>query len=329
MKANVKELAAAIIGRRVYGPFREQGGLPGERAAMRLDTAARVYLWNRRVRGMGAARALKLAIPYALRPHTVRAPQWYGPRGQAGQEWQESGDSMRWLDGYSHLGLRLVGYADELLSGLRHTGWFADCDQSETLRGAVWQLPGRKGRARFVYGYVEFEGRREVNHDSGLVCVSDILSADRTGADSAWDDQTDSDECRDAARYADGMAESAAETRRDDREAYNAGRDAAERHGEAIEARRALSPLLTEIREAKRGPIYPPLAARIPLVRAELCRRISGLLETISEKRAERDRLWSECPSQMESSWLAGFIDYADNGRAVARAMGWIKGESA
>ncbi len=329
MKATVNTMAAAIIGRRVYGPFREEGGLPGERAAMRLDTAARVYQWNRRVRGMGAARALELAIPYALRPHTVRAPQWYGPRGQAGQAWQESGDSMRWLDGYSHLGLRLVGYADELLSGVRHTGWYADCDQSETLRGAVWQLPGRKGRARFVYGYVEFEGREELNPDSAAVCVSDILSLVRKGEDSIWNDQTDSDECRDAARYADGMAESVAETRRDDREAYNAGRDAAERHGEAIEARDKARAILSELREAKRGPIYPPLVARIPVIRAELCARIAGLLEMISEKRAARDRLWSECPSCMESSWLAGFIDYADNGQAVARAMGWIKGELA
>lgn len=328
MKANVKKLAAAIIGRRVYGPFREEGGLPGERAAMRLDTAARVYLWNRRVRGMGAARALELAIPYALCPHTVRPSQWYGPRGVAGQVWQESGDSMRWLDGYSHLGLRLVGYADELPGGPRgHTGWFADSDQSETLRGAVWQLPGRKGRARFVYGYVEFEGREEMNPDSGTVCASDILSVDRKGEDSIWNDQTDSDECRDAARYADGMAESVAETRRDNWEAYNAGRDAAEHHEDAIEARRALLPLVSEMRAIRKGAFTPLSPAG--RVCAALLERVESTLETISEKRAARDRLWSECPSSMESSWLAGFIDYAHNGRAVARAMGWIKGEAA
>lgn len=328
MKANVKELAAAIIGRRVYGPFREAGGLPGERAAMRLDTAARIYLWNRRVRGMGAARALELAIPYALRPHTVHPPQWYGPRGMAGQAWQESGDSVRWLDGHSYLGLRLVGYADELPGGPRdHTGWFADYDQSETLRGAVWQLPGRKGRARFVYGYVEFEGRHEMNPGSGAVCVSDILSVDRTGEDSMWDDQTDSDECREAARYADGMAESAAETRRDDREAYNAGRDAAESHGEAIEARRALLPLMAEMRAIRKSPFTP--ASPVGRVCAALREEVQSTLETISEKRAARDRLWGECPSHMESSWLAGFVDHADNGQAVARAMGWIKGEAA
>lgn len=329
MKTTVNAMAAAIIGRRVFGPFREEGGFAGERAAMRLDTAARAYQWNRRVRGMGAARALELAIPYALCPHTVRPPQWYGSRGVAGQAWQERGDSMRWLDDTAALGLRLVGYADKLPGGPDHNGWYADSAQQETLRGAVWQLPGRKGRARLVYGYVEMEGRHEMNPGSGCVCVSDIVT---TGDCRQWESITDLPEIRDAAQWADGMAESVADDRREDSAAYNAGRDAAELQGEAIAARRELLPLLAELR-AERARAARTLGMAAPeTARPAICKaireRVAELMETISEKRAARDSAWGDCPSRMESSWLSGWIDYADNGQAIARALGWIKADA-
>ena len=46
----------------------------------------------------------------------------------------------------------------------------------ETLRGGVWQLPGKGGAARLLYGYAEFEGRGEMNPGSAALVVSDVVS---------------------------------------------------------------------------------------------------------------------------------------------------------
>jgi hypothetical protein len=145
---SLKSAACRIIAGRVFGPFRETGGNPGDRASFRFDTASRAYLWNRYVRKLPAARALEIAAPYALRPYSERPPQWWGPRGSVGRTFRERGDSLRWFESTSDAGLRFIGWADELPGGPDHTGWFATADgDGATLRGGVWQLPGRKGRA--------------------------------------------------------------------------------------------------------------------------------------------------------------------------------------
>ena len=71
---NLEPIRRAIAAR-VFGPFREAGGLPGETSGSRFDAAARAYLWNRRVRFMPAGAALAAALFRAL---------WarYGPDGE-------------------------------------------------------------------------------------------------------------------------------------------------------------------------------------------------------------------------------------------------------
>lgn len=174
------ETARRLIANRVPGPFREAGGLPGDRAAMRLDAAARAYLWNRNVRQMGARAALEAAAPVALRHHTDRrAKLWYGNRGGAGAPFQRGGDSLRWIENTEAAGLRFVAWADEVKgAGVKHTGWHCTEENwtGETLRGGVWQLPGKGGAARLLYGYAEFEGRGEMNPGSAALVVSDVVS---------------------------------------------------------------------------------------------------------------------------------------------------------
>lgn len=317
---NAMQTARQIIARRVYGPFRESGGLPGEQSAMRLDAAARAYLWNRKARNMGARAALELAAPVALRSHKDRTARlWYGPRGGAGAPFKEGGDVLRWIESTADAGLRFVGWADDV-AGLRHTGWHCDDEGRDTLRGGVWQMPGRKGEARLVYGYAEFEGRGEMNPGSAAVCVSDIIRQPMRGE---FGNVDETDGARDAARYADGLAESAAEDRREYDSAYQAGRKAAELDAEAVEARGELLPLLAELRGLRRSPV----AGNVPAVCAALRRRVDSLLETISEKRAERESAWAACPTSDEPAWRAGFMDESGFVRAVrlgyAKATDW------
>lgn len=310
-KETISSRAAAIIGARVFGPFREAGGLPGERAAMRLDAAARAYLWNRNVRRMGARAALEAAAPVALRPHTDRAARlWYGPRGGAGAPFKAGGDVLRWIESTADAGLRFIGWADELPGGPDHTGWYCRADDfGDTLRGGVWQLPGKAGEARLLYGYTEFEGRGETNPGSAAVCVSDIVRHPMRGE---FGNVDETDGARDAARWADGLAESEAERQRDYDESYQAGRRAAELDAESLEARAELRPLLAELRaERKAGGLERPAIC------AALRRRVDSLLETISAKRAARDSAWGDCPSWAEEGWRAGFMDESGFARAV------------
>lgn len=317
-KETISAAAARIIAGRVFGPFREAGGLPGEFSIWRYDGAAGVYLWNRRVRGMGATQAMELAAPWALRPHTERAPQWYGPRGPVGRAFRDGSDTLRHFSSTRDAGLRFVGWSDELNRGIRHRGWFCDDDERETLRGGVWQLPGRDGRARLVYGYAEFESRDELNPGSAVIVVSHVLETERA------DDMRDSEELRDAARYGDGMAESAADARRDYERAYQAGREAGEHDEAAIAARKEALPLLRELKAAYRVPM-----ARVAFAGAcaVLRDRIDSLIRDRAEARAARDAAWDGVFGSDVEPWKAGFIDSAGFLRAVrlgyARASDW------
>ncbi len=312
------ETARQIIARRVPGPFREQGGLPGERAAMHLDAAARAYLWNRNVRHMGARAALEAAAPVALRPHTDRrAKLWYGNRGGAGAPFARGRDLLRWTENTEAAGLRFVGWADELPGGPDHTGWYTDdCGDGMTLRGGVWQLPGKGGAARLLYGYTEFEGRGEMNPGSAALCVSDIVTAP---GQSEWEGVRDLPELRDAARWADSVAERMAEQERDYQRAYAKGRRAAERDNAAAEARRELLPLLAELRTLRRSPVAGETPAACRALRAT----VDSLLETISAKRAKRDAAWRDVWGDSLEAWRAGFMDESEGGFIRAVRLGY------
>lgn len=60
----------------------------------------------------------------------------------------------RWIDPIDQSGLRFVAWADEILS-LCHTGYYCNEFCDSTYRGAVYQLTGKGGNARYLAAYVE------------------------------------------------------------------------------------------------------------------------------------------------------------------------------
>ena len=169
------------------------------------------------------------------------------------------GGAVRWIENTSEVGLRFIGYADEI-AGLRHRGWYIDpfsYDDEDTLRGAVWQLPARHGRAQYVAGYVDpmNEGAARIDFD--------VIEGERGGCD--YDHE---DAAREAARCADSLAERTAEDEREYRLADAAKQRADELREEANE------------------------------MRAELCDRIRETRARIAELREEAAEV-EECPSAL------------------------------
>ena len=126
---------------------------------------------------------------------------------------------LRWIENAAD-GLRFVGYADEL-ARLDHTGWYLDDCCGDTVRGAVWQLPGRHGAPLYVPGYAD-------PWNDGAACLSfDDLTDDKTTA----------------ALWADSIAERMAEAERDYQRAASAGFEFGELAEEIARRRRENSRL--------------------------------------------------------------------------------------
>lgn len=178
----------------------------------------------------------------------------------------------RWCEDPAAIGLRLVGFADEVPGrSVDHQGWFLDDDfQEEVARGIVYRLPTRKGRAQFIAGMADPD-----NDGPAMLSLGTI-----------------EDDEREAARSADHLAECYAEAERDYRRASSARLKWGELGEEVAAARRSILDLCREIKALCRaGGSYTIRNA--PAVRAELERRIRGLLDDIREAREKRGELAS------------------------------------
>lgn len=305
-KRNAITTAARIIGRRVPGPFRETGGTPGERESFRLEKAARVYAGLRQFRGTGAREALERAAPVALRSDWPKG-QYYGPRGGAGQPWDSHGTRLRWLEDTAAAGFRFCGWSGEIARetghwrSIEHTGWFTRPDgwSGEKLRGGVWQLPARDGSARYVPGYAEFEDRGEMNPGSAALALWEMERGERG-------DERDDSALWEAARVADGIAEAQAEGEREYSEAADAGREAAERIGEAEAARAAALALVSEMRALERDS-----GRSAGIVRETALKALSDAREALETARRERESAWRDCPGYLDSAWRDGYAETA------------------
>lgn len=106
-------------------------------------------------------------------------------------------------------GLRRVEYADDISgAGIRHNGWFCDEFGGETIRGIVVRLT----HGRMLAGWSMGEG----------MCAS-------IECDEVFTDEIE------AARYADGLAESAAESEREYQERWRAAQELSDAAQEAQE----------------------------------------------------------------------------------------------
>jgi hypothetical protein len=230
------------------------------------------YLFHRRNGKARAIRAAELA-----RLDVANAKRRY-PRGLRNSVCNpvidparaHSWTQCRWIENVDAIGLREVGFADEILS-LRHTGWFADAFQETTLRGQVWQLPARKGSPLFVYGYADAE-----NPGAALVCF------DIERGEHGEDDQAK----REAARHGDSMAEAFAEAEREYSEAWQAARQWGELADDMAKARAKAKALVADMRAAiKAGQLAS--AAICEALRSQV-RAYAGQWE---EARTEREEL--------------------------------------
>lgn len=215
-----------------------------------------------RAYGQPAALALQLAradVSMGKRRYPSSLVSPWNPRFAAYGE-----NHLRWIESTDRAGLRFVGFADDIVS-LRHTGWFIDEYQDEKYRGAVYQLAARKGESVFVYGYDD-------PNNPGAALLSFDWTADK----------------EDAARWADSIAERAAEQEREYRAVYDA-RLAFD--GAQIEAKKLRADALALIAEAK---AKAPALADAPSIRAALCERVRAMRDRITDLYDERARLESD-----------------------------------
>lgn len=189
-------------------------------------------------------------------------------------------DGYRWVESADDAGLRFVGFADELCRSIDHKGWFTDEFQDGTLRGVVYQLPARKGRALYVGGYAD-----AWNKGAALLDFSRVEYGEIGGAE--WAD--DGDAQKEAARIGDGMAETAAEDEREYQQAWQAGNEYADLGEEA----RSLRQRAREVIQQGRGLELPSAVCKAlrDSLRRELD-RIEFIRERRHELRTDYDNNW-------------------------------------
>jgi len=158
----------------------------------------------------------------------------------------------------------------------------------------------------------------EMNPGSACLCVSDIPRADAQER-RELENPRDWEATRDAAAWADGLAESRAEESRDYDSAYQAGRQAAESILEAQEARQEALELLAEMRQERQAQ-----ASERPAICRTLRAQVESILERIREAREARASAWSDCPTWQESAWRDGYADESglDAWNAFGRTLG-------
>lgn len=250
--------------------------------------------WRQRARPPAAAFVLARDDDDAGRSRYPRAA------GNIGAE----SDGLRWIEDPAAAGLRFVGFADEIAPrAVEHRGWFiAPENYDEVYRGAVYRLPGRAGRARYVAGY------REGSADS-TGRWSDMSGEPAARVDLRWIIEGEADDgcalpgsaARDAAMAADEIARIAAELEREYQEAWAAGAEY-QRRGEAIEEARGFArELLAEIKGARRavpehGAICRTLREKLGALRRDILesrvRRAELLAGHAHMRGTWRDRLW-------------------------------------
>lgn len=177
-------------------------------------------------------------------------------------------------------GWRDTGDAHELVS-LRHTGWYADEDGFTLYIGHVWQLPARNGAAQYVAGYIEQDSGLPKSIDARRATGYVVLEHDGRGL-VTYDDKAD------AARAADGLAESNAEDAREYSERWNAASVA---DSEREDARQELSDARTEAgnvlhawrAQQSAGPLAPEvcqvLRGKLEDARDDMRRALEGIRE--------------------------------------------------
>ena len=238
------------------------------------------YRANRRLYGRDFARNATRALEYARKDIAEGRGKKYGPRSMTdcrctNGAWHGDDNKQRWIEDVYAIGLRHAGFSDEIIDSIRHQGWFTDTFQSETYRGSVYRLAGSNGRARYVYGYDD-----PCNKGAAHLCF-DIVKGDKL--ESSWDHD---DGLREAARYADGMAERDAEKEREFSEAWQNAHEWQELGDEMSAERKAARQLVSDVRAAIKSGVTAS-----PSICDALRKQVRAHIENWEEMRASDKRL--------------------------------------
>ena len=193
-----------------------------------------------------------------------------------------SDDGAVWIEDYKAAGLRFVGFADEIVRSIGHTGWYTDVDGFESIRGAVFLLPGRNKAQVCLAGYLD-----PYNDGAARVCVSPIIGEPGDNGE-GYGHYTDV--IHDAANQADSFTENVATQERDYNTAWQAGaswqslkdelRALRDDIREAIERARNAANVIRETADEKAKALATDYAR---IARRDIC----GL-------RSDRARIWAK-----------------------------------
>lgn len=222
-----------------------------------------------RERGKTAAKALELA-----RDDVCNGKERYSA-GVTG--WNPaSPDGARFIESVEGAGLRLVGYADEIVR-LNHKGWFCDTFESDVYRGVVMMLPGKNKLNRYLAGY-------EDPHNPGTYRIDMARGIfEGLGSDYYPSNRHDDNAARDAARAADDFAEKEAESAREWDEAWQNGSRWADLRNDVTVWRKEALTLIREIKAAGK--------AFSPAICETLKDKLSDMRDKIADARKKMDEL--------------------------------------
>ncbi|MER9524029.1 hypothetical protein NKI96_10635 [Mesorhizobium sp. M0292] len=229
---------------------------------------------------------------------------YWQPRDLDSRSYARRAERLAFVQDISGAGLRHIGNVEadtprgRIWSNRESCGWYTDVDQSATIYGVVYQLPGRDGTARFVAGYASADDcDSRPTLDFGTI-YSEDMRGDRYN-----ESAVDLDAARDAARAADSLAQHAAEAEREYNAAWQAGSQFAERAETIAANRKAALELLAERRRAAvagKGEAFKAICGAIR-------DKVAACVAEIAEARAERDKLKA---GDGLDEWLPGFSTY-------------------
>lgn len=228
-------------------------------------------------------------------------------------------DGLRWIEDPAAVGLRFVGFADEIAPrAVEHRGWFIAPENydEEVYRGAVYRLPARAGRPIYIAGY-----REGSQNSSGAWSDMSGEPAARVDLRTLIYGEPDDgralpgEAAREAAMAANEIARIAAEREMEYQEAWAAGAEY-QRRGESIaEARSFARELLAELKAVR---------ATVP-ERGAICRtlrdKLGALRRDIAESRARRAELL-DGHAHMRGTWRDDLWDAFADGADLVLADG-------
>lgn len=237
------------------------------------------------------------ALEYARRD-VAEGKRRYAAKIYPAVTWQAE-PGIAHIESPEKAGLRHVGNVEpgsrysSPWSNSKSCGWYADNDQRDTIMGVVYQLPGRKGHARFVAGY------QHNGCDGGPTLDLNNIYSEYVGDYAYRESAQDCDAARTAAAAADSMARHAAEEEREYNAAWQAGNRYADLADEIAGSRDTIKRLLAERKAARAAGL-----SGFNEICATIRRVVSNALADIQEARELRQKLRD---GEYIDEWTPGF----------------------